>query len=215
VSGVSAPALSTSAGKPARAVVLISGTGTLLQALIDAGQAPDYGVQIVAVGADRPGIAGLDRATAAGIPTFVQAVADHPSRTDWDRALAAEVSAYAPDLVISAGFMKLVGPAFLAQFGGRMINTHPALLPAFPGLHGPRDALAYGVKITGATVFLVDAGVDTGVILAQQAVPVRDDDTVEVLHERIKIAERDLLVDITHQLATRTWRVVNRKVEWT
>jgi phosphoribosylglycinamide formyltransferase-1 len=215
VSGVSAPALSTSGVEPARAVVLISGTGTLLQALIDAGQAPDYGVQIVAVGADRPGIAGLDRATAAGIPTFVQAVAEHPSRDDWDRALAAEVSAYAPDLVISAGFMKLVGPAFLAEFGGRTINTHPALLPAFPGLHGPRDALAYGVKVTGATVFLVDAGVDTGVILAQQAVPVRDDDTVEVLHERIKIAERDLLVDITHQLATRTWQVVNRKVEWT
>ena len=196
-------------------MVLISGTGTLLQALIDAGQAADYGVQIVAVGADRPGIAGLDRATAAGIPTFVQAVADHSSRTDWDRALTAEVAAYAPDLVISAGFMKLVGPGFLAEFGGRMINTHPALLPAFPGLHGPRDALAYGVKITGATVFLVDAGVDTGVILAQQAVPVRDDDTVAVLHERIKIAERDLLVDITHQLATRTWQVVNRKVEWT
>ena len=210
-----APVTSTSAVEPARAVVLISGTGTLLQALIDAGQVPDYGVQIVDVGADRPGIAGLDRATAAGIPTFVQAVADHASRTEWDRALAAEVSAYAPDLVISAGFMKLVGPAFLAEFGGRMINTHPALLPAFPGLHGPRDALAYGVKITGATVFLVDAGVDTGVILAQQAVPVRDDDTVEVLHERIKIAERDLLVDITHQLATRTWQVVNRKVEWT
>ena len=125
------------------------------------------------------------------------------------------MSAYAPDLVISAGFMKLVGPSFLEAFGGRMINTHPALLPAFPGLHGPRDALAYGVKITGATVFLVDAGVDTGVILAQQAVPVRDDDTVAVLHERIKIAERDLLVDITHQLATRTWQVVNRKVEWT
>jgi len=212
---VSAPALSTSAVEPARAVVLISGTGTLLQALIDAGQAPDYGVQIVAVGADRSGIAGLDRATAARIPTFVQAVPDHPSRADWDRALTAEVAAYAPDLVISAGFMKLVGPGFLAEFGGRMINTHPALLPAFPGLHGPRDALAYGVKITGATVFLVDAGVDTGVILAQQAVPVRDDDTVEVLHERIKIAERDLLVDITHQLATRRWQVVNRKVEWT
>lgn len=196
-------------------MVLISGTGTLLQALIDASRTPEYGVRIVAVGSDRPGIVGLARAAAAGIPTFVQAVGDHPSRNDWDRALAAEVSAYAPDLVISAGFMKLVGPCFLEAFGGRMINTHPALLPAFPGLHGPRDALAYGVKITGASVFLVDAGVDTGVILAQQPVPVRDDDTVQVLHERIKIAERDLLVGITHQLATRTWQVVNRKVEWT
>ncbi len=196
-------------------VVLISGTGTLLQALIEACQTPDYGVEIVAVGSDRPGVPGLARAAEAGIPTFVQAVPDHPSRAAWDRALAAEVAAFAPDLVISAGFMKLVGPCFLEAFAGRMINTHPALLPAFPGLHGPRDALAHGVKVSGATVFLVDAGVDTGVILAQQAVPVRDDDTVEVLHERIKVAERDLLVDITHQLATRTWQVVNRKVEWT
>ena len=211
---MSAPALSTSAVEPARAVVLISGTGTLLQALIDAGRAPDYGVQIVAVGADRTGIAGLDRATAAGIPTFVRAVADHPSRRDWDRALAAEVSAYAPDLVISAGFMKLVGPCFLEAFGGRMINTHPALLPAFPGLHGPRDALAYGVKITGATVFLVDAGVDTGVILDQAAVRVAEDDTVETLHERIKTVERDLLVDVTHRLVTRGWRVTGRRVQW-
>ena len=195
-------------------VVLISGTGTLLQALIDAARDPAYGVAVVAVGSDRPGVAGLDRAAAAGIPTFVQAVADHPSRADWDEALTKEVAAYAPDLVVSAGFLKLVGPAFLAAFGGRMINTHPALLPSFPGLHGPRDALAYGVKVTGATVFLVDAGVDTGVILAQAAVPVAEDDTVDSLHERIKVAERDLLVDITHRLATRAWRVDDRKVTW-
>ena len=165
-------------GEAARVVVLISGTGTLLQALLDASRAPGYGVEVVAVGSDRPGVAGLERAEAAGIPTFVQAVADHPSRAVWDEALTKEVAAYAPDLVVSAGFLKLVGPAFLAAFGGRMINTHPALLPSFPGLHGPRDALAYGVKVTGATVFLVDAGVDTGVILAQAAVPVADDDTV-------------------------------------
>ena len=159
-------------GEAARVVVLISGTGTLLQALLDAARDPAYGVEVVAVGSDRPGVAGLGRAEAVGIPTFVQDVADHPSRTDWDEALTKEVAAYAPDLVVSAGFLKLVGPAFLAAFGGRMINTHPALLPSFPGLHGPRDALAYGVKVTGATVFLVDAGVDTGVILAQAAVPV-------------------------------------------
>ena len=117
--------------------------------------------------------------------------------------------------MISAGFMKLLGAAFLNCFEGRIINTHPALLPSFPGMHGPRDALAYGVKVTGATVFLVDAGVDSGVILDQQAVPVADDDTVETLHERIKLVERELLVAITHQLATRTWRVADRKVLWT
>ena len=195
-------------------VVLVSGTGTLLQALIDAARDPAYGVAVVAVGSDRPGVAGLDRAAAAGIPTFVQAVADHPSRSDWDEALTKEVAAHAPDLVVSAGFLKLVGPAFLAAFAGRMINTHPALLPSFPGLHGPRDALAHGVKVTGATVFLVDEGVDTGVILGQTAVPVLDDDTVESLHERIKVAERDLLTDLTHRLAIRPWRVDDRKVTW-
>ena len=201
-------------GESARVVVLISGSGTLLQALIDAARDPAFGVSIVAVGSDRPGVAGLDRAAAAGIPTFVQAVGDHPGRADWDEALTKEVAAYAPDLVVSAGFLKLVGPAFLKTFAGRMINTHPALLPSFPGLHGPRDALAYGVKITGATVHLVDAGTDTGPVLAQAAVPVADDDTVGSLHERIKVAERDLLTDLTHRLATRPWRVDDRKVTW-
>jgi phosphoribosylglycinamide formyltransferase 1 len=202
-------------GTAARLVVLVSGSGSLLQALMDACTDPAYGAKIVAVGSDRQNISGLDRAVAAGIPTFVQAVSDHPSRADWDRALTAEVARYEPDLVISAGFMKLLGPNFLDRFEGRIINTHPALLPSFPGMHGPRDALAYGVKITGATVFLVDAGVDSGVILDQQAVPVEEDDTVQTLHERIKIVEREMLVAITHQLATRTWRIVDRKVLWT
>ena len=197
---------------PARLVVLISGTGTLLQALIDATADPAYGAEIVAVGADRPGIAGLERAARAGIPSFVEPLSPGQDRPDWDRRLTAQVAAYRPDLVISAGFMKLVGDHFLATFGGKMINTHPALLPSFPGMHGPRDALAYGVKITGASVFLVDAGVDTGVIVDQAAVPVADDDTVESLHERIKVAERDLLVDTTHRLATRRWQVSGRKV---
>lgn len=199
----------------ARLVVLVSGSGSLLQALMDACVDPAYGAKIVAVGSDRQNIPGLDRAVAAGIPTFVQEVPDHPSRADWDRALTAEVAGYEPDLVISAGFMKLLGPNFLDRFEGRIINTHPALLPSFPGMHGPRDALAYGVKITGATVFLVDAGVDSGVILDQRAVPVEEDDTVQTLHERIKIVEREMLVAITHQLATRTWRIVDRKVLWT
>ena len=203
-----------SRGEAARVVVLISGTGTLLQALIDACRSPDYGVRVVAVGSDRPGAAGLARAEAAEIPTFVQSVADYPARPDWDRALTKEVAGYAPDLVVSAGFLKLLGPEFLDAVGGRTLNTHPALLPSFPGIHGPRDALAYGVKISGATVFLVDAGVDTGVVLAQAAVPVAEEDTVATLHERIKIAERELLVDITHRLATQRWRVANRKVVW-
>jgi phosphoribosylglycinamide formyltransferase 1 len=202
-------------GRAARLVVLISGSGTLLQALIDACADPAYGAEIVAVGSDRPDIEGLERALRANIPTFVQSLQDHATRAAWDHALTADVAGYEPDLVISAGFMKLVGPEFLARFEGRMINTHPALLPSFPGLHGPRDALAYGVKITGATVFLVDAGIDSGVILDQRAVHVADTDTVETLHERIKVAERELLVTITHQLATRGWRVADRKVVWT
>jgi phosphoribosylglycinamide formyltransferase 1 len=202
-------------GRVARLVVLISGSGTLLQALIDACTDHAYGAEVVAVGSDRTDIEGLERAVRANIPTFVESLKDHATRADWDRALTADVAAYQPDLVISAGFMKLVGPEFLARFQGRMINTHPALLPSFPGVHGPRDALAYGVKITGATVFLVDSGVDSGVILDPRAVPVADNDTVETLHERIKVVEREMLVAITHQLATRSWRVADRKVLWT
>jgi phosphoribosylglycinamide formyltransferase-1 len=205
----------TTLGRAAGLVVLVSGGGTLLQALIDACADPAYGAKIEAVGSDRLGIGGLERAMRANIPTFVESLQDHASRADWDRALTEDVAAYQPDLVISAGFMKLVGPEFLARFEGRMINTHPTLLPSFPGTHGPRDALAYGVKITGATVFLVDAGIDSGVILDQRAVPVADDDTVDTLHERIKVAERELLVAITHQLVTRSWRVADRKVFWT
>jgi phosphoribosylglycinamide formyltransferase-1 len=202
-------------GRAARLVVLVSGTGTLLQALIDACSDPAYGAEIVAVGSDRPGIQGLERAVQANIPIFVEPLQDYATRAEWDHALTADVAGYEPDLVISAGFMKLLGPNFLDRFEGRIINTHPALLPSFPGMHGPRDALAYGVKITGATVFLVDAGVDSGVILDQRAVPVEEDDTVQTLHERIKIVEREMLVAITHQLATRTWRIVDRKVLWT
>ena len=209
------PLAATRLARAARLVVMISGSGTLLQALIDACADPAYGAKIVAVGSDRGSIEGLERAARAKIPSFVEPLQDHTTRADWDRALTADVAAYEPDLVISAGFMKLVGPEFLARFEGRMINTHPTLLPSFPGVHGPRDALAYGVKITGATVFLVDAGVDSGVILDQRAVPVADDDTVETLHERIKVAEREMLVTITHQLATRSWRVADRKVLWT
>lgn len=197
-----------------RLVVLISGSGTLLQALIDAAADPGYGAEVVGVGSDRSKIAGLDRAREAGIDTFVLPYRKGEDRSAWDRELTDRVAGYEPDLVISAGYMKLVGPAFLAKFGGRMINTHPALLPSFPGMHGPRDALAYGVKVTGATIFLVDHGVDEGVIIAQEAVPVHDDDSVDTLHERIKIIERKLLVETTHRLVTQRWRVIDRKVSW-
>ncbi|WP_300645009.1 phosphoribosylglycinamide formyltransferase [Nocardioides sp.] len=195
----------------ARLVVLVSGSGTNLQALLDACADPAYGASVVAVGADRDDIEGLARAERAGVPTFVARVGDFSSRDHWDRALADKVAAFEPDLVVLAGFMKLVGPGFLAAFGGRTVNTHPALSPSFPGMHGPRDALDYGVKVTGCTLFVVDEGVDTGVILAQSVVPVQDDDDVESLHERIKVAERAMLVDTVGRMAREGFRVEGRR----
>ncbi|GAA1954706.1 phosphoribosylglycinamide formyltransferase [Kitasatospora viridis] len=203
------------AGRPARLVVLVSGSGTNLQALLDAAADPAYGVRIVAVGADRDGIAGLERAERAGVPTFVERVKDHPDRAAWDAALTAATAAAEPDLVVSAGFMKILGPAFLGAFAGRIVNTHPALLPAFPGAHGVTDALAYGVKVTGCTVHLVDAGVDTGPIIAQGVVEVLDADHAdggEALHERIKTVERQLLVEVVGRLARHGHRIEDRKV---
>jgi phosphoribosylglycinamide formyltransferase-1 len=197
---------------PARLVVLVSGSGSNLQALLDACAEPGYGARVVAVGADRAGIAGLQRAAAAGVPTFVELVREYPTRQEWDRALTARVAAYEPDLVLSAGFLKLVGPDFLARFGDRYLNTHNALLPSFPGIHGPRDALAYGVKVSGATLFFVDAGIDTGPIVAQVTVPVRDDDTVASLTERIKRAERAQLVEYVGRLVREGWTITGRKV---
>jgi phosphoribosylglycinamide formyltransferase-1 len=191
----------------ARLVVLVSGAGTNLQALLDACADPGYGATVVAVGADRDSIAALDRAQAAGIPTFIVKVGDFPARADWDRALADACERYRPDLIVCAGFMKLVGQAFLARFSGRCLNTHPALLPSFPGMHGVRDALGYGVKVTGCTVFLVDEGVDAGPVLAQAAVPVHDDDDEASLHERIKVAERALLVGTVGRMAREGWSV--------
>jgi phosphoribosylglycinamide formyltransferase 1 len=191
----------------ARLVVLVSGAGTNLQALIDACRDPAYGATIVAVGADRDGIAALDRAAAAGIPAFVLKVGDFPARDAWDSALTQACAEYRPDLVVCAGFMKLVGKEFLGRFGGRCLNTHPALLPSFPGMHGVRDALDYGVKVTGCTVFLVDEGVDAGPVLAQAAVPVGDDDDEPALHERIKVAERALLVGTVGRMAREGWSV--------
>ena len=186
-------------------VVLVSGTGSNLQALIDAASAPDAPFRILAVGADRDGTGGVERAGRHGIPTFVCRVPDYVTRTDWDLDLERQISAVGPDLVVSAGFMKVLGPAVLAAH--RVVNTHPALLPSFPGAHGVHDALAHGVKVTGCTCHWVDAGVDTGPIIDQRAVRVEDDDTVESLHERIKAVEREMVVDVVRRLAAdRSWQ---------
>ncbi|MER7838822.1 phosphoribosylglycinamide formyltransferase [Streptomyces sp. NPDC096040] len=205
------------AAKPVakRLVVLVSGSGTNLQALLDAiaeSGVEAYGAEVVAVGADRDGIEGLARAERAGIATFVTRVKDFGTRQEWDRALTEAVAAHEPDLVVSAGFMKILGKEFLARFGGRTVNTHPALLPSFAGAHGVRDALAYGVKVTGCTVHFVDDGVDTGPIIAQGVVEVRDEDDESALHERIKEVERSLLVEVVGRIARNGHRIEGRKV---
>jgi len=194
--------------------VLVSGAGSNLQALLDACKDPSYDAEVVAVGADRHDIEGLDRATRAGIPTFVHRVKDYATREQWDAALTASCRQNDPDLVVSAGFMKLAGSSFLAAFGGRYVNTHPALLPSFPGMHGVADALEHGVRVAGATLFVVDEGVDTGPILDQVAVRVEDDDDVESLHERIKVAERTMLVDAVGRMVREGFAITDRLVRF-
>jgi phosphoribosylglycinamide formyltransferase-1 len=184
-----------------RIVVLVSGTGSNLQAVIDAVTAGSLDLTIAAVGADRPGTGGVRRAADAGIPTFEVDFGGFAERADWNRALTDAVAAHEPDYVVSSGFMRIVDQHFLDRFPDRYLNTHPALLPSFPGAHGVRDALAYGVKVTGCTVMIADAGVDTGPILAQAAVPVLPGDTEETLHERIKVEERALLIGTLRALA--------------
>ncbi|AIY03453.1 phosphoribosylglycinamide formyltransferase [Arthrobacter sp. PAMC 25486] len=184
-----------------RIVVLVSGTGSNLQAVIDAVADGSLPLEIAAVGADRPDTFGVERSAAAGLDTFVVNFKDYATRTDWDAALLDAVAAYKPDYVISSGFMRIVAPSFINAFAGRYVNTHPALLPSFPGAHGVRDAMAYGVKVTGCTVHFADAGVDTGPIIAQTPVTVRPDDTEDTLHERIKVAERELLIQVLADLA--------------
>lgn len=154
------------------------------------------------MGVDRACLA-FDSAVASNIPSFNVSVRDHVDRAAWDVALTEAVAAHEPDLVVSAGFMKILGPAFLERFGSRIINTHPALLPAFPGAHAVADALAYGAKVSGSTVHLVDAGVDTGPVLAQEPVPILDGDDESTLHERIKLVERRLLADVIAAVVTR------------
>lgn len=191
--------------------MLVSGSGTLLQALIDASADPAYGVRIAAVGADRPCV-GIERAERAGIPTFVCRPAGFASRAEWDAALAARLGESSPAFVVTAGFMRLLGEPVLSAH--QVVNTHPALLPSFPGAHGVRDALAYGVKVTGTTCHLVDSGVDSGPIIEQRVVEVLDDDTEESLHERIKVEERDLLVTVVQRMAREGFAVEGRQVRF-
>jgi phosphoribosylglycinamide formyltransferase-1 len=195
-----------------RVVVLVSGSGTLLQALLDTSSRGPCGWAVSGVVSDRADAYGLCRARAAGVPTAVVEPADFPDRAAWDTGITRAVRAFSPRLVVLAGFMRILGEPFLVEFGGRTVNTHPALLPAFPGAHGVRDALAYGVKVTGSTVIIVDAGVDTGPVVAQRAVPVEDGDDEETLHERIKVVERELLVEVVDRMVTAGWEVDGRRV---
>lgn len=174
-----------------RIVVLISGSGTNLQALLDRGDA--LGGEIVLVASDRPGAGGLERAEAAGIKTAVVAPADFADRQAWCAALEDAVDGAAPDLVVLAGFMRILPASFVARWP--VLNVHPSLLPAFPGAHAVEEALAWGAKLTGCTVHLVDEEVDHGPIVAQEAVPILPGDTPDVLHERIKAVEHRLLPD--------------------
>jgi phosphoribosylglycinamide formyltransferase 1 len=194
---------------PARLVVLASGRGSLLASLLDAA-IDDYPARVVAVGVDRDCRA-AEIATAASLSTFTVRLTDYGGRDAWDAALTEATAAHSPDLVVSAGFMKILGPQFVSYFSGRILNSHPTLLPAFPGAHGVAEALAYGVKVTGCTVHLVDAGTDTGPILAQQPIPVLDGDDEETLHERIKVVERRLLVDVVAAVVTDGVTWIGRK----
>lgn len=198
-----------------RLVVLISGTGLLLQALLDAAADPHYPAEVVAVIADRPAAAGLQRARDAGVPALAISLSEFPDRDAWNTAVRDALESYQPDWIISAGFMKILGSDVLSAFPLRMINTHPALLPSFPGAHPVRDTLAHGVKVTGSTIHLVDDGVDTGPILDQRPVMIEPDDDEESLHERIKVVERELLVDVVARLATHNVHVSGRKVTLT
>jgi phosphoribosylglycinamide formyltransferase-1 len=183
-----------------------------MRAILEASSAPAYGVKIAAVISDRADAGGLAIAAQAGIPTAVVRLEDFEDRALWDEAIARTIATFDPQLVVLAGFMRILGAPSLERFGGRIVNTHPALLPSYPGAHGVRDALAGGAKVSGCTVIIVDAGVDTGPIVAQAAVPVEDNDTEESLHERIKVVERDLLATTVGRLVREGWTVSGRTV---
>ena len=200
---------------PARLVVLASGTGTTLQALLDAGRDDAYGARVVAVGSDRARSRALQRARDAGVPAVAVTLEGSQDRRRWNTDLADAVAAHEPDLVVLAGFMRILAPEFLCRFPQRVVNTHPSLLPSFPGAHAVADALAHGVKVSGVTVHLVDEGVDTGPVVAQAAVPVLDGDDEAALQARIQEVERPLYVDAVGRLARGGWTVEGRTVRWT
>lgn len=195
-----------------RIVVLASGGGSNLAALLAAHTKAWFGARVVAVVTDNPSAGAINIAHDAGIACAVVDPKEFSDRSSWDLALAETVAVFSPDLVVSAGFMRILGSDFLAAFGGKTINTHPALLPSFPGAHGVRDAMAYGVKVTGCTVHVVDEGTDTGPIIAQASVAIESEDTEESLHERIKVEERRLLVEWVSKLARRGFTVQDRSV---
>lgn len=181
--------------------VLISGTGSNLRALLEAADDPAYPARVVAVGADRDA-AGLAHAEAFGIPSFVVPFRQYATREEWADELGRRLDGIQPDLIVLSGLMRLLPAALVARWQPRIINTHPAYLPEFPGAHGVRDALAAGVAQTGASVIVVDDGVDTGPVLAQERIPVLPGDTEDTLHERIKPVERRLLIDVVRRIAT-------------
>ncbi|MBN2176951.1 MAG: phosphoribosylglycinamide formyltransferase [Demequinaceae bacterium] len=185
-----------------------------MAAILKATADPEYGARISAVISDKEDAPALDIARAAGVPVEIIPLEGFSSRGEWDRALGDAIEHHAPDLVVLAGFMKILAPETVERFPEFMINTHPALLPAFTGAHAVRDALAHGVKVTGCTVHFVDAGVDTGPIVAQATVEVEDGDTEQSLHERIKVVERGLVVDTVRRLLEDGWTVEGRRVRW-
>ena len=200
----------TNRRSPQRLVVLVSGAGSVMEALLRSAEDEAFGARVAAVVSDRPGVRALEIASDAGVATAVVSPAEFPDRATWDEALARTVATFEPDLVVCAGFMRLLGAPVLSRWPGLIVNTHPALLPSYPGAHAVRDALAGGAKVTGCTVMLVDEGVDTGPILAQRAVDVRDNDTEESLHERIKAVERALVVDTVGRMVRDGWTVEGR-----
>ncbi|WP_026117401.1 phosphoribosylglycinamide formyltransferase [Nocardiopsis alkaliphila] len=193
-------------------VVLISGTGSNMSALMEAAKDPAYGAEIVAVGTDREGTRGIQVAEAAGVPTFVVPFRAFAERSEWDAAMSDRIAEYTPDLVVSAGFMRILGPAVVGRH--QAVNIHPALLPSFPGAHAVRDALAHGVRVTGTTIHFLDEGIDSGPIIDQVAVPVEDGDDEAGLHERIKVVERRMLVDTVGRLAREGWTIDGRHVRF-
>jgi phosphoribosylglycinamide formyltransferase-1 len=190
-------------------VVLASGAGSLFEALVEDSRTDDA-LSVVGLVCDRPGAAVLERADRLSVPDVVVPLVDPGQREAWDAEVAAAIRSFDPDIVVSAGFMRLLGPAVLDAF--TVVNSHPALLPAFPGTHAVRDALSYGVCVTGCTVHLVDDGVDTGPVLAQKAVEVLPEDDEETLHERIKAVERVLLAAVVRSMVHRGWTIDGRKV---